>query len=85
MSGGDRTRTPPHRRSATEQEWEVFVRPSATDPLRHVGSVTAPTADTAHEQAGTLFEDSARDIWLCPADAVRRYSAEQLADRARER
>ncbi|MFB6300312.1 MAG: Htur_1727 family rSAM-partnered candidate RiPP [Halobacteriales archaeon] len=61
-------------RSATAREWEVFLRETAADPLQHVGSVTAPSAAIAHEQAEQLFDRFAREIWLCPADTVRRYS-----------
>jgi len=60
----------------------VFLRAGAAAPVRHVGSVTAPSADVARGQAGRLFPVSARDVRLCPADEVRRYAAETLADRA---
>ncbi|MUV57397.1 rSAM-partnered protein, Htur_1727 family [Halogeometricum rufum] len=64
------------------REWEVFVRGDDDDPLRHVGSVSAPSADVAHEQATKLFAWYADDLWLCPADAVRRYSTHDLDDDA---
>lgn len=67
-------------RSATEREWDVFVREETADPLRHVGSVTAPSPDVAHEQASSLFDRWARDVWLCPADAVHRYTSHSLAE-----
>ena len=60
----------------------MFLRAGAAAPVRHVGSVTAPSADVARGQAGRLFPVSARDVRLCPADEVRRYAAETLADRA---
>lgn len=78
----ERTRTTDCPRSATGREWEVFLRPEAADLLRHVGSVTAPNADVAHEQIDRLFPWSTRDIWLCPADEVRRYASDTLVDRA---
>jgi rSAM-partnered protein len=64
------------------REWEVFVREDGDGPLRHVGSVSAPSADVAHEQATKLFGWYADDVWLCPADAVRRYSTHDLDDDA---
>ncbi len=61
-------------------QWEVFVRNEAGDPMRHVGSVAAASATEAHEHASRLFGWYAEDIWLCPADAVERYSTRGLAD-----
>jgi rSAM-partnered protein len=55
------------------REWEAFVRESE-GPLRHVGSVSAPTAGVAREQATTLFGHAAEAIWLCPADEVERLT-----------
>lgn len=75
---GRRSKLDERPRSATEREWETFVRESESDPLRHVGSVTAPTAEIAHEQAATLFERFATDIWVCPATEVSRFSTETL-------
>jgi rSAM-partnered protein len=54
-------------------EWEVFVREGAEEPLTHVGSVTADDEDEAREQATTLFEEG-QAFWLCPEDAVVRYT-----------
>ncbi|VTT85498.1 Vng1183h [Halorubrum sp. DM2] len=67
-------------RSADGRRFEVFVREEESDPLRHVGTVAAPTADVAHEEASKLFAWYARDVWVCPAAEVSRYSAESLAD-----
>ena len=67
-------------RSADGRRFEVFVRDEESDPLRHVGTVAAPTPDAAHEEASELFAWYARDVWVCPAAAVSRYSAESLAD-----
>lgn len=61
------------RRSPVLQ-WEVFVRDSETDPLRHVGNVAAHSAAEAHEHATRLFGWYAVDVWLCPADAVERFT-----------
>ena len=58
-------------------EWEVFLRTDPTEPLFHAGSVTAPTAETAHEHAGSLFGE-AESVWLCPTDAVARFTTRTL-------
>lgn len=65
-----------------EPEWEVFVRETETGPLRHVGSVSAPTADVAYEQATRLFAWYADGLWLCPATAVHRYTTHDLDESA---
>lgn len=76
MEGTDRRqRIEPRPRSSTDQEWELFVRRTTADPLRHVGSVTAPTEATAYEQASKLFGRDQADIWICPATALTRYVA----------
>lgn len=62
-------------------EWEVFVRESPDDPLCHAGSVTAPTAAVAREQAERLFDWTAAATWLCPADAVVREPTRSLGAR----
>ncbi|QWC18400.1 Htur_1727 family rSAM-partnered candidate RiPP [Halorubrum sp. 2020YC2] len=67
-------------RSADGRRFEVFVREEESDPLRHVGTVAAPTPGVAHEEASKLFAWYARDVWVCPAAEVSRYSAESLAD-----
>ncbi|MFB6135460.1 MAG: Htur_1727 family rSAM-partnered candidate RiPP [Halobacteriaceae archaeon] len=77
-----RDRVGDHPRATSGTEWEVFVRDRGDDPLRHVGSVTAPDADAAHETATTLFGWYADDVWLCPAEAVCRYSTHDLDDEA---
>lgn len=65
-------------RSADGRRFEVFLREDAPDPMRHVGTVAAPTPDVAHEEASKLFGWYARDIWVTPAAEVHRYSAERL-------
>ncbi|WP_396613049.1 Htur_1727 family rSAM-partnered candidate RiPP [Haloferax sp. S1W] len=65
------------------RQWEVFLRESSTDPMRHVGSVTAPSADIATDHATTLFEYAASALWLCPADEVRRLGGNDLAAKGR--
>ncbi|WP_136601822.1 Htur_1727 family rSAM-partnered candidate RiPP [Salinigranum halophilum] len=78
MSDGETTRS---RRDEPRHdgidEWEVFLRTEPTDPLCHAGSVTAPTADAAHEHAGALFAD-AESIWLCPTHEVARFTTRAL-------
>ncbi|EMA59248.1 Htur_1727 family rSAM-partnered candidate RiPP [Halorubrum lipolyticum] len=76
----DRTGGSNGARSADGRRFEVFVREAEADPLRHVGTVAAPTPDAAHEEASKLFAWYARDVWVCPADETHRYSAESLAD-----
>ncbi len=55
-----------------EPEWEVFVRESPDDAMRHGGSVAAPSSEAARERATALFGRHVTDVWLCPADAVER-------------
>jgi rSAM-partnered protein len=77
----DRSRVADGPRDATAREWELFRRASVEEPLTHVGSVTAPSAPVAYEQAATLFPEAA-DLWLCPADETRRYASAALGARA---
>lgn len=73
-----RARIGDYPRDAREQEWEVFVREDGDEPLQHVGSITAPDSEMAHEQASRLFAWYATDVWICPADAIARYSTHDL-------
>ena len=75
----DRTGRSGGARSADGRRFEVFVREEEADPLRHVGTVAAPTPDAAHGEASKLFAWYARDVWVCPADETHRYSGESLA------
>ena len=59
-----------------DREWEVFCR---RDAIRHVGSVSAPSASLAREQAITLFGDATDTIWLCPADECVRLTTRTFA------
>jgi rSAM-partnered protein len=74
----ERYRVGDQPRGVDEPEWEVFVREDERESLRHVGSVSAPSADVAHEQATKLFAWCTSDVWVCPAGAVRRYSTHTL-------
>jgi rSAM-partnered protein len=65
-------------RGDTTPEWEVFLRSDGEKPLRHVGSVSAPTEEVAHEQASSLFEWTAETLWLCRADDVARFTDRSL-------
>ncbi|MFB6281681.1 MAG: Htur_1727 family rSAM-partnered candidate RiPP [Haloferacaceae archaeon] len=69
-----------HPRGGEAREWEVLVREEASAPMRHAGSVTAPTAAAARDRAARLFAPTASDLWLCPADEVRRFSTRALDD-----
>jgi rSAM-partnered protein len=74
----ERSRIGDHERADGAIEWEVFVRAETSEPLQHVGSVTAPSADIAHEEATKLFAWYASDVWLCPAGEMHRYSTHDL-------
>lgn len=73
----DRRRVSAPRADET-REWEVFVRETPEDSLRHVGSVTAPSAAVAHEAAGTLFDHTAETLWCAPTDEVARFTTRDL-------
>lgn len=66
-------------RGATSREWELFARESPSEPLRHVGSVSAPTVDVARKQATSLFGDRIAALWICPADETRRFQSTELS------
>jgi rSAM-partnered protein len=73
-------------RGDVSREWELFVREATADPLRHVGSVSAPSVDVARQQATELFGWTAETLWLCPADETHRFAADgvTLGDRGAE-
>lgn len=78
----ERSEVGDHPRGGERREWEIFVRDEESDPMRHVGSVSAPSPGVAHEQATRLFAWFAEDVWICPADEMHRYSTHQLDDDA---
>ncbi|MES3516549.1 MAG: Htur_1727 family rSAM-partnered candidate RiPP [Natronomonas sp.] len=80
MTDSDR-RSRVHRpeRAGETAQWEVFIRERPTDDLRHAGSVTAATVESAHDHAGTLFDDPAT-VWLCPASELTRFSVRTLGE-----
>jgi rSAM-partnered protein len=83
MTGDDATQvTEP--RTDTGREWEVFARAESADPLTHVGSVSAPTADVARSHAESLFGWTAHTLWLCPADEVTRVTDRDIGAAYRE-
>ncbi|QLC35339.1 rSAM-partnered protein (plasmid) [Halarchaeum sp. CBA1220] len=82
MDETDRRRIDARSRSATSGEWEVFVRETTEAALQHVGSVTAPNADVAHEQATRLFGAELADVWVAPATAVTRFVADGVETEA---
>lgn len=59
-------------------EWEVFLRDDPSEPLRHAGSVSAPTASVAYDHASSLFGWAADTLWLCPAAEVARFTDRDL-------
>jgi len=71
-----RTRTDAPR-ADDAPEWELFRRATTEEPLRHVGSVTAPTPEAASEHADTLFPDAVA-LWLCRSDRVERFDERSL-------
>jgi len=85
-SGGPEFERVDEPRAEETREWELFVRESSEESLRHAGSVSAPSAAIAREQATTLFGFAAETLWLCPADETVRLVAEDVAlgDRAEE-
>ncbi|WP_049930772.1 Htur_1727 family rSAM-partnered candidate RiPP [Halosimplex carlsbadense] len=66
-------------RGDVTREWELFVRETTGDPLTHTGSVSAPSAEIAREQAERLFGWTAETLWLCPADETRRFAADGVS------
>jgi len=66
-------------RDAVTREWELFVREDADGPLTHAGSVSAPSADIAREQAAQLFEWTAETLWLCPSEEVERVQTDAVS------
>jgi rSAM-partnered protein len=82
MEKAERSTVGEYPRGGDQREWEVFVREDDDAPMRHVGSVSAPTPEIAHEQATRLFAWFAADVWLCPADETRRFSTHDLDDEA---
>lgn len=43
--------------SESNQVYEVFARPKYEDPLRHVGSVTAPDDELAQVYARSVYDE----------------------------
>lgn len=78
----EREKVPSGKRAPEGREWELFIRDEEAEPLRHVGSVRALSADDAHASASRLFGWYASDIWVVPADAVHRYAADSISDEA---
>lgn len=81
MAQRSRTSESPAPRADREREWELFVREEPSTPLKHVGSIRAPTPALAREQAEQLLGWGADDLWLCPADETERYTANPLEER----
>lgn len=51
--------------------YEVFARHERREPLRHVGTVTAPEADLAHVYARAMYdEENWVDMVIIPRSAV---------------
>ena len=67
-------------RGDTTPEWEVFLRADRSESLRHVGSVSAPSAEIAREQATDLFGWTAHTLWVCRAQDVARFTERELGE-----
>ncbi|UTF52343.1 Htur_1727 family rSAM-partnered candidate RiPP [Natronosalvus rutilus] len=74
-----RERVAGDRRGTPLPQWEVFLRENRDKRLHHVGSVSATSAEEAVENASRLFGRYAADLWVCPAEAVGRYSTRPLS------
>jgi len=48
--------------------------------MRHVGSVSAPTPEKAHEHASRLFGWFADDVWVCESSEIHRFSTHSLGE-----
>lgn len=68
-------------RPDADPAWEVFAREADGDPLRYVGAVRAEDAEAAHAEATRLFCWFEDEVWVCPADAVRKFSTAAAEDR----
>ncbi|WP_276301170.1 Htur_1727 family rSAM-partnered candidate RiPP [Halorussus lipolyticus] len=62
-------------RPDADPEWEILARDEPGDPPRYVGTVRAEDAGEAHEEATRLFCWYAHEVWVCPTDEIRRFSA----------
>jgi rSAM-partnered protein len=74
----ERVRVADRARADDGTAFEVFVRDDQDGPLRHAGSVAADDATAAYEQASRVVARGADDVWVCPADAVDRYTTHDL-------
>lgn len=80
MEASNRVRVADRPRADDLEAFEVFVRDDADAALRHVGSVAAGDAAAAYERASRLFAYHADDVWVCPADAMTRFTTHDLDD-----
>lgn len=74
-----RERVAGDRRGTPLPQWEVFLREDRDKRLHHVGSVSATSVEEAVDNASRLFGRYAADLWVCPAEAVERYSTRPLS------
>ncbi|MFT4946422.1 MAG: rSAM-partnered protein [Natronomonas sp.] len=65
-----------HQPREGDPSWEVFVRDDPDDQLRHVGSMPAPNARAAYNQARRLFGWFVHDLWVCPASDIHRFEVD---------
>ncbi len=52
--------------------WEVFLQPTDGSPFEHAGSVHAPDAEMALQNARDVYtrRGEAVSLWVVPADAI---------------
>ncbi len=81
MTDPDATRIDEPRSDETP-EWEVFLREDPAEPLRHAGSVSAPTESVAYDHVSSLFGWAADAVWVCPAGEVARFTDRTLGSAA---
>lgn len=60
--------------------WEVFVQPPKGEPHEHVGSVHAPTAEQALENARDVYTRRSEgvSIWVVPSSAITASTPEDM-------
>src|SRR6056297_3622594 len=77
--GDDEPDTAGESGAGGDREWEILAREEADSSPRYVGTVRAEDAGAAHEEATRLFCWYDHEVWVCPAGAIRRFSADEVA------
>ena len=60
--------------------WEVFTQPPGAGPHEHAGSVHAPDAETALQNARDVYarRGEAKSIWVVPSTAITASTPEDV-------